>query len=109
MGRLRPRRAGIIGELRASARHRARAQIRAWTLQSFAAGTRHAQALQSRHDVERLLSEYPRRSTDLRCLRGRRAGNVRTGTRVAAHAALHAPMTAMHDRLALSGSATPAK
>ena len=68
-----------------------------------------AQAFQIRHDVERFLSEYSRRSPDLRRLRGWRTGNVRAGTRVAARATLHAPMTMMHDSAAFSASRKPAK
>ena len=65
-----------------------------------ARGTRKLEKV--RHAVEQLLSEYPGRSADLRCIRRRRACDLRAGARAAAGATLHAAVTAMHDRVALS-------
>ena len=54
-------------------------------------------------------SEDPRRPADFRRLCRRRARDLRAGARAAAGAALHAAVTAMHDRVALSTTApTPA-
>ena len=93
---------GSVGKLRASARHRSRTEGRAWTVQSAVARARHAQALEVRHDVERRLPEYSRRSADLRRLCRRRDRDLRAGARAAAGAALHVAVTAMHDRVAFS-------